>query len=123
MLIPTVPEIPEEDQTPTVKALLLFIDQLSLIAHELSHKTHNQAIEIEKLKNEIAKLKYKDIENGYLHIQKRIRTKKGRLQRILGAISNHFRGPILKKDALKTEYFNQIIYLTVLDSRVIKTIK
>jgi hypothetical protein len=57
MLIPELPEIPEEEQTPTVKALMLSIHQLSRIAHKLSHKSQDQAKEIEKLKTEIAKLK------------------------------------------------------------------
>lgn len=57
MLIPEIPEIPEEEQTPTVKALLFLTHQLSRIAHELSHKVEDQAKEIEKLKTEIAKLK------------------------------------------------------------------
>jgi hypothetical protein len=45
-----IPEIPEEEQTPTVKALLFLL-------HQLSHQVQNQAKEIEKLKAEIAKLK------------------------------------------------------------------
>lgn len=57
MLIPEVPEIPEEEQTPTVKALLFLIHQLIRMTHELSHKVQDQAEEIEKLKEEIAKLK------------------------------------------------------------------
>ena len=50
MLIPEIPEIPEEEQTPIVKALLFLI-------HQLSHKIQDQAKEIEKLKAEITKLK------------------------------------------------------------------
>ena len=57
MLIPEIPEVPEEEQTPTVKALLFLIHQLSRIAHELSHRTKEQAKELERLKAEITKLK------------------------------------------------------------------
>lgn len=45
-----IPEIPEEEQTPTVKALLILL-------HQLSHQNQNQAREIEKLKVEVSKLK------------------------------------------------------------------
>lgn len=45
-----IPEIPEEEQTPTVKALLFLL-------HQLSHQVQEQAKEIDKLKAEIAKLK------------------------------------------------------------------
>ena len=45
-----IPEIPEEEQTPTVKALLFLL-------HQLSHQNQALAKEIEKLKAEIAKLK------------------------------------------------------------------
>ena len=57
MLIPEIPEIPEEEQTPTVKALLFLLHQFVRIAHELSHQNQAQAKEIEKLKAEIARLK------------------------------------------------------------------
>lgn len=45
-----IPEIPEEEQTPAVKALLFLL-------HQLSHQVQNQAKEIERLKAENAKLK------------------------------------------------------------------
>jgi hypothetical protein len=38
-----IPEIPEEEQTPTLKALLFLL-------HQLSHQVQDQAREIEKLK-------------------------------------------------------------------------
>jgi hypothetical protein len=57
MEIPSIPEIPEEEQTPTVKALLFMLNQFSRIAHELSHLNQKQTKEITNLKVEIAKLK------------------------------------------------------------------
>ena len=47
-----IPEIPEEEQTPTVKALLNIISQCVQIIEARQH-------EIQLLKNEVARLKRK----------------------------------------------------------------
>lgn len=75
---------------------MLFIDQLSLIAHELSDKTHNQAIEIEKLKNEIAKLKG---QKGPPKIRpsKKDKDKKGKAAKDSGSNKQPLQGPNLEK--------------------------
>ena len=96
MIIPPIPEIPEEEQTPTVKVLLLLINQLSHIAHELSHKVHNQAIEIEKLKREIAKLKG---QKGKPKIRpsKKDKDSKGKAAKDSGGNKQRPQGPNLEK--------------------------
>ena len=57
MKIPSVPEIPEEEQTPTVKVLLAFLKEVIRLAHELYHENQELQTKVRMLQNEIARLK------------------------------------------------------------------
>lgn len=96
MLIPDIPEIPEEEQTPTVKALLFLLHQLVRIAHELSHQNQALAEEVEKLKAEIAKLKG---QKGAPKIRssKKGKDDKGRAAKDAGKYRQDRQGPNLER--------------------------
>ena len=96
MMIPSIPEIPEEEQTPMVKALLILIHQLSRIAHELTHKTRKQAEEIEKLKAEIAKLKGQK-GSPKIRSSKKDKADKGKAAEDAGKNRQMRQGPNLKR--------------------------